>query len=235
MHYSEISSDIIYIKNERGVYMSTKKVTSSNTTRINNMLVNQTSQTNQIHSIQPIRKIEKIHNYAFQSSKNNFFGSSHFYEHLKKLKEEYLHFYRVQQELESTFKKIIYSPHEDFIVMIKELISKYNKAIISLKDFDNDFNTSYCQNIHDILLSYQSNLEKIGITIQKDTTLSINEKVCLTAVKNNNNDIEFLFTNKNGFIKKLYYAFKEIKLPKYDKDPYHISPKDSHLIIDEKR
>lgn len=199
------------------------------------MLVNQASQTGQIHSIRPIRKIEKIHNYAFQSSNNNFFGSSHFYEHLKKLKEEYLHFYRAQQELENTLKKFIYSTHKDFIVMIKELISKYNKAIISLQDFDLDFNTSYCKNIHAILLSHESNLEKIGITIQKDTTLSIDERICFHALKNNKNDIAFLFTNKNGFIKKLYYAFKEIKLPTYDKNPYSISSKDTHLIIDERR
>ncbi|QZY56526.1 hypothetical protein [Crassaminicella profunda] len=213
--------------------MSIKKISSSSKNRINNMFVNQTSKINQIHSIQPIRKIKKIDNYAFQSSQNNFFGSSYFYEHLKKLKKEYLHFYRVQQELEDTLKKFIHPAHENFITMIKELISKYNKAIISLKDFDYDFNTNHCQNINDILLIYQPNLEKIGITLQKDYTLSIDETICTRTLKETTDAIQFLFDTKNGFIKKLYHAFKEIKVPSYN-DPYTVSSKDSHLIINEK-
>lgn len=217
--------------------MSIKKISSSNKVRINTMYVNGHTEINQINSISPIKKINNIHNQSFQSSQNNFFGTSNFYDHLKKLKKEYFHFYKVQQELEDTLKEFKNTTNTtnttNLISMLNNLVCKYNNSIISLKHFDDNFGTNHCENIHDILLSYKVPLEKIGLSIQKNYQLSIDESILQIALTDNSNAIKFLFKTKDGFIRKIYNTFKKIKIPTY-KDTYNGSSTPTPSIINEK-
>ncbi|TCO80069.1 hypothetical protein [Marinisporobacter balticus] len=213
--------------------MSIKKISSSNKARINTMYVNRNTVINQVNPISPIKKINKMYNQSFQSSQNNFFSTSNFYDHLKKLKEEYFYFYKVQQELEYTLKEFIHTDYKDLIAMIRDLVYRYNKSIISLKNLDTSFDTNYCQSIQIILSSYKLPLEKIGINIQNDYQLSLDESTLRSILRDNRNAIQFLLNTKTGFIRKLYNAFKNIKLPTYE-EPYNITTEDSSSIIDKK-
>ncbi|KXG74339.1 hypothetical protein [Thermotalea metallivorans] len=213
--------------------MTSKKISPANKTRIYTMHVDRNTQVNHINRVNPIHKTNRITNHSFHSSDNYLLGTSNFYDNLRKLKEQYLSFYKVEKELEDALKAFDHREDHHLTIIIENLIDKYNHAIHSLKEFDHYFGTNHCKNIYDILLLYKSLMEKIGIMLDKNYALSFEKKNFQKAVQENSRAIDFLFNTKNGLIRKLYHAFRDIQVPS-KQGGYHEYGLESSSIIDKK-
>ncbi len=213
--------------------MTSKRISSVSKARIYTMYVDRNTQVNNIHRLSPISKINKTTNESFNTSENIFLGTSNFYDSLKKLKEQYLSFYKVEKELEDALEEFTHREHPNLLKTIENLITKYNHAIDSLKEFDTYFGTNHCKNIHDIILIYQGSMGKIGIIIDRSFHLSFHKDKFIQTFQHNNQSIEFLFNTKNGLVRKLYNAFRDIKVsPHHGK--YSSNPSESTSIIDKR-
>ncbi|MBB6218974.1 hypothetical protein HNQ80_005152 [Anaerosolibacter carboniphilus] len=214
--------------------MTSKRVSSVSKSRIYTMYVDRNTQVNNIQRISSIDRINKTANESFHNSDNVLLGTSNFYDSLKKLKEQYLTFYKVEKELEDALEEFTHREDPDQIKIIENLIQKYNHAIDSLKALDSYLGTNHCKNIHDILLVYRGSMNKIGIIIDRDYHLSLQKQKLIQAVKINNQSIEFLFNTKNGLVRKLYNAFRDIKIPSSHHGKYNLNHSSSTSIIDKK-
>ncbi|MFT9495214.1 hypothetical protein [Anaerosolibacter sp.] len=213
--------------------MTSKRISSVNKTRIYTMYVDRNTQINNIQRVNSIDKMNKTTNESFHNSDNVLLGASNFYDSLKKLKEQYLSFYKVEKELEDALDEFINGEDTDQIKIIENLIHRYNIAIDSLKEFDSYFGTNHCKNIHDIILVYRGSMNKVGITIEKGFHLFLDKKKFIQVTQNDNKLLAFLFNTKNGLIRKLYNAFRNIKVSP-DHGKYHSYPPETTSIFDKK-
>jgi hypothetical protein len=213
--------------------MTSKRISSVNKARIYTMYVDRNTQINSVQRVSSIDKISKTTNQSFHNSDNVLLGASNFYDSLKKLKEQYLSFYKVEKELEDALEEFIKGEDSDQTKIIENLIYRYNIAIDSLKEFDSNFGTNHCKNIHDIILIYRGALKKIGITMAKGFNLSLDKKKFIQVTQTDSKLLAFLFNTKNGLIRKLYNAFRDIKVSP-DHGKYHLYPSETSSIIDKK-
>lgn len=197
------------------------------------MHVDRNTQVNHISRVNPIHKTNRTANHSFHSSDNYLLGTSNFYDNLRKLKEQYLSFYKVEKELEDALGAFVHREDHHLTKIIENLIDKYNHAIHSLKEFDHHFGTNHCKNIYDILLLYKSSMEKIGIMVDKNYALSFEKENFQKAIQENSRSIDFLFNTKNGLVRKLYHAFRDIQVPSKH-GGYHEYGLESSSIIDKK-
>ncbi|MEW9123365.1 MAG: hypothetical protein AB2421_11715 [Thermotaleaceae bacterium] len=212
--------------------MTTKKISSANQTRIHSMYVARNTEIGKIDGVKPIDKVAKVDNNSFQASENAYLGTSTFYSQLKALKEQYHAYYRAERELDETREENKPETNEEMLSLIKTLIVKYNRAISALQDFDSHFGTQHSQGIFQLLLLYKPQLYKIGVTFDRKFQLFLNEVLFSQNLEQSKDTIAFLFEPKNGFISKVYRAFKEIKIS--SKKKYSNLTVNNPSIIDKK-
>lgn len=213
--------------------MTSKRISSVNKTRIYTMYVDRNTQINNIQRVNSIDKVNKTTNESFHNSDTVLLGASNFYDSLKKLKEQYLSFYKAEKELEDALDEFINGEDPDQIKIIENLIHRHNIAIDSLKEFDSYFGTNHCKNIHDIILVYRGSMTKVGIAIEKGFHLALDKKKFIQVTQNDNKLLAFLFNTKNGLIRKLYNAFRNIKVSS-DHGKYHSYSPETTSIFDKK-
>ncbi|SCX95501.1 hypothetical protein [Alkaliphilus peptidifermentans] len=221
-----------------------KKVSAVNNDRIRTMYVDRKVSIKNVSSVSPIDVIKSTENNTSSANENFLLFTSSLYENLMELREHYKKFYLHQQELENvldSFKESKYdnSLHQ-LIQQLEELVEKYNKAFLSLKSFEEKLNIQqFSKSIVDTLISYQIQLDNIGIVLLDDLMLSFNPSILRDNLSFNSDYIFFLFDYKNGLIKKLIRIFKSIKATvptaasNYLKEP-HVSSSLTGLLLDKK-
>ena len=221
-----------------------RKISSVNKDRISTMHVDRKVVINRISNVDRIDAIKPVKNNVSNANENYLFYSGIFYDQLKELKDHYKKFYLNQQELEDTLKKFndTTEPEEsikDLILLIEELVTKYNLAIISLSNFESKIGCHYTAHIEKVLSEYQISLGRIGITFSKDLTLAFNASTAQNNLGFNPDYILFLFDHKNGLVRRLFNLFRNVKAD-YLKGNKYINEENSSnsiisgLLMDEK-
>lgn len=140
-----------------------------------------------------------------------------YYESVREQKEEYKHFYRNEQELEHDLKNIHFDD-DHFLDKVKHLIHTYNHTILSLSKFDKSFNTSFAEDIIQLLQHYNDPLFAIGIKLLVDGELFIYKGIFEDAYEKRRGDFLFLIGHDKSLFFKLYQRLQGVKIPQLDQE-----------------
>lgn len=165
-----------------------------------------------VNAVNPVNPVQNNINY---SSANHLMTSDLLYDKLEELKRDYLDFYSNERNLHKTIDEM--DLDEDIqIEMMKNLLDKYNKTIISLNHFDQQLRTSNVKKIKDIVLEYIVPLNDLGIYIVQDMELEMNEEKYKNNLINCKDNRKSLFRPVRHMILQLYREFRNIKGPYRD-------------------
>lgn len=188
---------------------STSKIHKS---RIHNNYVERNHRVTGAKSVNRVNPIDSIENNAGYSSGNYLYATDAFYDKLEKLSKEYKRFYHREKDLEQAIEDMD-SNSDKLLECMTILVEKYNKAITALQSLEDEIGTNNSLTIKDILLSYQAELNDVGISIINDINLSINKETFLEQVINKDDILNTLFRPIRGMITKLYKVFRNISIP----------------------
>lgn len=192
---------------------------------------------NRPSAVDPVNPVTPVTNNINYSSANHLMASDAFYDKLEELEKEYLNFYHSERNLQKAIEDIREDMDLD-IKHMKNLIDKYNKTILSLENFDKQLGTNHINNIKDILKKYESNLDGIGIYIDEDKLLKINENEFKDTLINAKNNIDEILHPIRNMVLKLYREFRNIKVPNKDnlESKYTDFPNGSYngILLDKK-
>lgn len=186
-------------------------INSVNRARINIMTIKKNSIVNNTNKIDEVKKINPSNNNG--NSENSTLSNDYFYDKLKKLKKEYEEFNlnkNPQKENEKN-KEIFSNEYIELLKTIKNLITKYNISILYIKKLNLTTGEYYIKRISNILLENQDTLFSIGISLNKDHFLEINEEKFKSNIDKNKDSVYSFFDLENGLVKKIYTEFKNIK------------------------
>lgn len=190
---------------------------------------------NKASSVDAITPVNPVQNNTTYSSANHLMTSDLLYDKLEELKKDYLDFYNNERNLHKAIDEMSLV-EEIQLEMMKNLLNKYNKAIISLSHFDRQLRTNNVGNIKDIVLAYSKDLNDLGIYIVKDIELTIDEEKYIDNLIDSKDNRKSLFRPIRHMILLLYREFRNIKGPyKEDFDnrysELHIGDK-SGMVLD---
>lgn len=215
--------------------MKVSKASSIKKSKIHNSYIDRNNTVNKADAVSSITPIKKIQNTTNYSSENHLISYDAYYDSLKELKEEYKSFYHDEQLLEKAIENFDDNKAK-LLKNMKELLSKYNNAVLSLESFDKAFATNNVKKIKAIIYSYKNELNNLGIYIVRDKELEIDDKIFIDKIKNSENALDFLFEPAKGLILKIYNAFKNIKVPKKDSKSKNYDNREySGLLFDDKK
>lgn len=163
----------------------------------------------------PINAVDPVHpvqNNISNSSANHLMTSDLLYDKLEELKKDYLDFYNNERNLHKAIDEMSLD-EEIQLEMMKNLLDKYNKAIISLSHFDQQLRTNNVKMIMDIILEYSIPLNDLGIYIVQDMELDIDEEKYKNNLIDTKDNRKSLFKPIRHMILLLYRAFRNIKGP----------------------
>jgi len=135
-----------------------------------------------------------------------------FYEDLDDLKDAYQQFNHDEHELEENLMHFL--EHKD--ELLKEIIAltkAYNRAILSLHQFDRAFSTSNIDHIASVLLRYQYRMKTLGLYISSNYQIDVEESRFLDKFESDPKTFNFLFNSKNGVFILIFNIFHDIKIP----------------------
>ena len=101
---------------------------------------------NKASSVDAITPVNPVQNNTTYSSANHLMTSDLLYDKLEELKKDYLDFYNNERNLHKAIDEMSLV-EEIQLEMMKNLLNKYNKAIISLSHFDRQLRTNNVGNI----------------------------------------------------------------------------------------
>lgn len=209
------------------------KVSSVSPKRVHNNYVLRSKAVNRSEEVENVKPVPKSNNQPSYSSGNYLIASDDFYENLQKLTKEYKRFYADHRQFEKATKDLEIT--EALFSHIKELVDKYNEAIKSLRDFDKTFGTDHVNNIKKQLEIYSKYLENIGITVEDNVQLNLNQERLQEVLVSTENPLE-IYKPMKGLIIKLYKEFKNINLPKNNSKDLYSDKYDTYipgLILDD--
>ncbi|NLM04802.1 MAG: hypothetical protein GX214_07265 [Clostridiales bacterium] len=215
---------------------SGRRVSSVSRSRVHHSYISRVTRPMSSDAVERVQPVDRIKNQLVNASSNFLIASDYFYNNLIELKDEYKKFYRDHSKLEKAIKDME-EDNDKLAEHMKELIEKYNKALMSLDDLDRVLKTNNKGLIEDIIDTFKSALKNIGISIERDYKMSIDEDTFLKKIKKSKDSIEFLFEPSNGLIIQLYKGFKNVKYSSEigNNEYVDIGKGDiSGLIIDEK-
>ena len=187
---------------------STKPITSQRVhasfVERNRMIIDRAS------PINPVNPIDPVQNNINYSSANHLFTSDLFYDKLQKLKKDYLDFYNNERNLHKEIDEMSLD-EEIQLELLKNLLDKYNKAIMSLSQLDQQLGTKNAKNIMDIILEYNNHLNDLGIYIVEDMELKIDEEKYKNNLIDSKNARKSLFKPIRHMIVLIYREFRNIK------------------------
>lgn len=148
-------------------------------------------------------------------------------------KEEYRHYYQLEQSFEEVFD----SPEEDmdFVDHLFVVLTEMNEVIDAIHQFDKAFKTSYNLMIQQIVKKHETDLGKATILIHVDSTLGFFKGRLKKAYELHPDYFDFLIEPKTGFILELIHTFRTIKAIIPDRiDEISIKQDKNGAVIDHK-
>ena len=126
-------------------------------------------------SVEPVNPVNPVQNNIGYSSANHLMTSDLLYDKLEDLKRDYLDFYNHERNLHRAIDEINLD-EEIQLEMMKNLLDKYNRAIIALSHFDHQLRTNNVRKIKEIILEYRDCSTPVGIVRNSgrpDTSITI--------------------------------------------------------------
>ncbi|WP_026476270.1 hypothetical protein [Alkaliphilus transvaalensis] len=217
------------------------KVGSVNKDRIHRMYVDRKTVVSGVASIEKIDPIKPVHNEASSVNENFLLFTGSFYDKIEDLKKYYNKFYLDHQDLGNLMEKFKDQKSDDsleeIITIINELVDKFNKAIGSLRSFEAQLpNINFSQEIYEAILSYESELSTIGITLSEEHDLTFDPDTLKNNLESQPNCLFFLFDHQKGLIRNLFTIFRNIKVSRIIEAYSYGNSSDSisGLLIDSK-
>lgn len=192
---------------------------------------------NRASSVEPVNPVNPVQNNIGYSSANHLMTSDLLYDKLEDLKRDYLDFYNHERNLHRTIEEMDLDEEIQLEIM-KNLLDKYNKAIISLSHFDQQLRTNNVGKIKEIILEYSIPLNDLGIYIVRENQLGINEERYMKNLMIDKEERKTLFRPLRHMILLLYREFRNIKGPYKenfdDKYPEFPEGDNSGMVLDAK-
>lgn len=183
--------------------------------RVHNNVVDRMTVVRGANMVNPVDPVDQVKNDS-RTAYNFLTASDEFYDKLKNLRKEYEDFYHDQQELEKAIKELEYD--DGIIENMGNLVENYNKAIESLKSFDHDFGTTYYSKIINIVDDFKVELFRVGIIRGSNNKLIYDREKFKEKLNESEDAFKFIFEPAKGLIIRLYRAFKNIKIPKFEEE-----------------
>ncbi len=132
------------------------------------------------------------------------------FERLVDYKEEFRHYYMLEQSLEEDFE----NPKEgvDFIEHLFQVLTDINEVIQAVAIFDKAFDTFYSHHVTSIIKNYEADLTKATILVHVDSTLGFFKGRMKKLYDTSPESFDFLLTSNTGLIPMLISAFRVIKV-----------------------
>jgi hypothetical protein len=89
---------------------------------------------------------------------------------------------------------------KEVVTQVKAFVKEYNNMVKNMKKTDDTVNTYFAKELHSYIKEQESKLKEMGITIQADGTLQMQESVLDKAELSSLKDV---FHGKNSFVKKV--------------------------------
>lgn len=148
-------------------------------------------------------------------------------------KEEYRHYYQLEQSFEETFE----SPDEDmdFTDHLFVVLGEMNEVIEAVHQFDKAFKTAYNQMIGAIVKKHEAALSQVTILVHVDFTLGFFKGRLKKAYELHPEHFDFLIEPQEGFFLELIHTFRAIKAIIPDRiDEIAIKQDKNGAVIDQK-
>ncbi len=214
--------------------MKISKASSLKKSRIRGSYVDRNTHISKTAGVEAIDPIKQIQNSSFYSSENHLTSYDLYYDSLSELKKEYKKFYHHEQNLERAIENL-QENKDELVEKMEDLISKYNKAILSLVDFDRVFSTNNVSRVVNTLSNHIGELNKLGIYIERDIELKISRDIFIHTIRESDNALDSLFKPTQGLVIKLYSIFRSIKIKKKNSIENKFSNSDyTGIILDNK-
>jgi hypothetical protein len=188
-------------------------------------------------SVEAVTPINPVQNNIGYSSANHLMTSDLLYDKLEDLKRDYLDFYNHERSLNRAIDEIDLD-EEIQLEMMKKLLDKYNRAIISLSHFDYQLRTNNIRKIKEIILEYSIPLNNLGIYLLRENELGIDEEKYKNNLMVSKEIRKTLFKPLRHMLLLLYREFRNIKGPYRenfdDKYPEFPEGDSSGLVLDTK-
>ena len=189
------------------------KVSSVSGTRVGEMVVQRAVHNTSIKKTDKVTASASSKNSTLEASNNYLLSSEYFYENMKKgvyrrKKEEVV---AQEEELKKQMKESLESSNQEVLNVIKNLVEKYNYTMTALMKSDLNNKDIYVRNIVKTVTLYNKILHDLGIILQRDHLLNIDENKFVRNISKSKNYIDLLFDYEKGIIKKIYESFKLIK------------------------
>ena len=189
------------------------KVSSVSGARVGEMVVQRAVHNTSIKKTDKVTASASSKNSTLEASNNYLLSSEYFYENMKKgvyrrKKEEVV---AQEEELKKQMKESLESSNQEVLNVIKNLVEKYNYTMTALMKSDLTNKDIYIRNIVKTVTLYNKILHDLGIILQRDHLLNIDENKFVRNISKSKNYIDLLFDYEKGNIKKIYESFKLIK------------------------
>ena len=189
------------------------KVSSVSGARVGEMVVQRAVHNTSIKKTDKVTASASSKNSTLEASNNYLLSSEYFYENMKKgvyrrKKEEVV---AQEEELKKQMKESLESSNQEVLNVIKNLVEKYNYTMTALMKSDLNNKDIYVRNIVKTVTLYNKILHDLGIILQRDHLLNIDENKFVRNISKSKNYIDLLFDYEKGIIKKIYESFKLIK------------------------
>lgn len=149
------------------------------------------------------------------ASENFLLFSDMFYGKIHDLKQFYKKFYAREQALEDALSKFRQNTQDqeadEWIGLMIELFLKYNQALDSLKDFENEIGLDHSTKIIQTVRKYLSPLGDLGVQLKPNGHLNAQAETLRIRLKEEPSRANFLFHYQHGLLFELNQLFKKIQ------------------------
>ncbi len=124
-------------------------------------------------------------------------------------KEEYRHYYQLEQSFEELYE--VPENNMDFVDHLFVVLNEMNEVIEAIEKFDKTFKTTYLQLVGQQVNRFELALNQVTIFIHVDYTLGYFKGRLKKAYESRPSDFDFFVEPKNGFIPEMIQLFRQIK------------------------
>ncbi|WXR61121.1 hypothetical protein WG909_12580 [Peptostreptococcaceae bacterium AGR-M142] len=186
------------------------KISSTSKDRIRTIGVKQNTAVPGIEKVDKIKASSKTKNSTYKQNDNYTLSTTHFYNNIKNLKEEYLNFNDNKNNLKSNIEKAFEHEQKEILKILKQFVKNYNSTISNLKKIDLAFNTNNTYKISKIFYDNKELVGSIGLKLNPNHFLELNETILKEAVIINHKSLDIFFDPEEGLIKQIYDAFNNL-------------------------
>ncbi|SHJ76269.1 hypothetical protein [Tepidibacter formicigenes] len=185
------------------------KINPLNNNRITIMKIHNDTVIKNVNKVNKIDKVKPINNNKF--SENFILSSSSFYNKMKNFQENNNVFIKSQKEPKKDVSKNLTEEDLELLQAIKNIVNTYNESILFFKNLNIYTGEYHIKRISNIIIQNQVKLSSIGIIINKEYFLQLNEDILKYKIVENKKYIHSLFDLDNGIIKRILDKIKSEK------------------------